>query len=182
MKTYISLLRGINAGGLTITMAVLKNVYIELKFTNIQTYKQSGNVIFQTSPTDEQTLARNISDELQKVTGVSIPVLILSTEKLDQIIGNNPLQSNAEMDKTYLHVTFLKSPPDLSKESFIKQKIASNEAMVISDDAVYLFCPNGYGKTKLHNTFLETQLKTQATTRNWKTTNELLRLAKSYPN
>ncbi len=53
-----------------------------------------------------------------------------------------------------------------------------NDVFEIVDHALYLYCPDGYGKTKLTNTFVESKLKVGATTRNWKTTNELLNSAK----
>lgn len=59
----------------------------------------------------------------------------------------------------------------------IIEKKHSSEEIAFLPNAVYLNCPNGYGKTKLNNNFLENKLKVQATTRNWKTTNELLKLA-----
>ncbi|MDQ3292416.1 MAG: hypothetical protein M3Q05_14110 [Bacteroidota bacterium] len=47
----------------------------------------------------------------------------------------------------------------------------------IVGNTVYLFCPNGYGRTKLHNNFFESKCKLTATTRNWKTMQELYHLA-----
>jgi uncharacterized protein (DUF1697 family) len=47
----------------------------------------------------------------------------------------------------------------------------------LKSGAVYLYTPGGYGNTKLNNTFFESKLKCKATTRNWKTMNELLKMA-----
>ena len=59
-------------------------------------------------------------------------------------------------------------------EELLFSKKTGNEEIVITDAVVYLYCPHGYGGTKLNNNFLESKLKVQATTRNWKTTLKLL--------
>ena len=92
------------------------------------------------------------------------------------IIENNPFAKDKGKDISFLHVTFLADiPPQVHKESIIEKR-QGNEAIEFNTKAIYLYCPNGYGKTKLNNNFLETKLKVAATTRNWKTTNQLLKL------
>ena len=59
----------------------------------------------------------------------------------------------------------------------IDEKKGEGEEIIISENVVYLYCPNGYGNTKLTNNLFESKLNVVATTRNWKTTNELLILA-----
>ena len=60
-------------------------------------------------------------------------------------------------------------------DKFIKE---DNEIFVIKDREIYLYCPNGYGRTKLNNQTFERKLKTTATTRNWKTVQAILEIAK----
>ncbi len=177
MQTYISVLRGINVGGNTIRMDELRSLFLDLQFENIRSYIQSGNIIFQSTAEDEKILTQQISDAIRKKFGVDIAVMVFSVESLKNILRNNPFVRDTSKESSFLHVTFLASSPDLSKEGYIRQKAGEGEAIHFSDEAVYLYCPNGYGRTKLHNNFLENQLKVKATTRNWKTANELLRLA-----
>lgn len=101
----------------------------------------------------------------------------MSIEDLQAIINNNPFISDPLKDISFLHVTFLSSPPVNINQESIRQKQAEGEAIFLTDKAVYLYCPNGYGRTKLNNSFLEKKLNVGATTRNWKTTLELLRMA-----
>mgnify|MGYP001482856088 CR=1 FL=1 len=61
----------------------------------------------------------------------------------------------------------------------LEEKKQGDEEILLVGNAVYLYCPHGYGRTKLTNNFLETKLKVIATTRNWKTVNELSRIAQS---
>jgi uncharacterized protein (DUF1697 family) len=45
---------------------------------------------------------------------------------------------------------------------------------------IYLYCPNGYGRTKLSNNALERAFSVRATTRNWRTVNQLYQIALGY--
>jgi len=55
----------------------------------------------------------------------------------------------------------------------------SPEEFVLKGNIIYLYSPQGYGKAKMNNNFFENKLKVTATTRNWKTVNKLLEMAKS---
>ena len=98
---------------------------------------------------------------------------------LKRLLTANPLKSDQSKEEKSLHVTFLGSKPESFDEGEIYSKKKGDEEIVITDEAVYLYCPHGYGTSKLNNNFIESKLKVQATTRNWKTTNELLKLANS---
>src|SRR5690606_31654161 len=106
MKTYISILRGINVSGhRLIKMDALRKMYEGLGFQNTTTYLQSGNVIFRHKTTKPEILAQTISRQIQKDFDYDVPVLVLSTETLKKIIDNNPFGSNK--DNTFLYTTFL---------------------------------------------------------------------------
>lgn len=177
MTTYISILRGINVSGQKlIKMEVLKKMYEKLNFENIQTYVQSGNVVFSANSKDPKELEKIISSGIESEFGFKVPVIVLKAETLETIVANNPFAKDSHKDIAFLHVTFLAEVPSgFDKESIIEKK-HSDEEIEFAEKAVYLYCPNGYGKTKLNNNFIESKLKVQATTRNWKTTTELLKL------
>lgn len=179
LTTYITLLRGINVGGHhKIQMADLKSWLLELGFEDIITYIQSGNIIFQSTETDTSTLSQSIHQIIKEKKGYQIPVLTLTKQEFEQSISNFPWKDNLEKDPQFFHLTFLDSNP---KNSDIEQMSAKSflpDEFIIKDKTVYLYCPTSYGKTKLNNTFLEKQLKVSATTRNWKTVNELFNISK----
>lgn len=180
MTTYISILRGINVSGhKLIKMDALRKSYEKLGFRNVTTYVQSGNVIFTERKTEPDKLEQKISRQIKKDFGFEVPVIVLTVDKLNQIIDNNPFLKAADTDPIFLHVTFLSSKPNHYDRKTIEDRKQNGEEIHFSDSAVYLYCPHGYGRSKLSNNFLETKLKVRATTRNWKTTNELLKLAAS---
>jgi len=178
MTTYISIIRGINVSGQkTIKMDALKTMYESLAFANVQTYIQSGNVLFQYNDVPRADLQQKIAEEIKNIFGFDVPVLVMDIEKLKEIIANNPFIVDAAKDIAYQHVTFLYSKPETKYIESIRQNQAQDESFALTDAAVYLYCPNGYGRTKLTNTFFEKKLNVIATTRNWKTTIELLNIA-----
>jgi uncharacterized protein (DUF1697 family) len=158
-------------------MAVLQKTYEKLGLGNITTYVQSGNVVFTEKKATPKELAASITKQIAKDFGFQVPVIVFSINTLKQIIASNPLLQDSEKDIAFIHITFLSSPPPKFDEKTIEEKKLGGEAIAFTNMAVYLYCPNGYGKTKLTNSFLETKLQVSATNRNWKTTNELLRIA-----
>ena len=178
MAIYISILRGINVGGHNkIKMDDLRKLFANAGFGKVQTYIQSGNIIFETKKTTTIFLEKIIADEIKKQFGFNVPVLVIELEELKNVIKNNPFAKDKLKNENYLHVTFLSGKP--AKEN-IAQIIAGNflpDEFIVINKAVYLHCPNGYGNTKLNNNFFENKLKLTATTRNWKTVNEILKIA-----
>jgi uncharacterized protein (DUF1697 family) len=180
MKTYITLLRGINVSGQKlIKMNALRASFESLGFEKVQSYLQSGNVIFQGDDRSEGTLEQRIAQQINSDFGFEVPVLVLSVDKLEAIIKNNPFLNDLQKNISQLHICFLAAPPIDFHKVAIESKVQTGEAISFSEEAIYLYCPNGYGKTKLNNNFLESKLKVTATTRNLKTSNELLNIAKS---
>ena len=178
MKTYISILRGINVSGQKlIKMDALRKLYEKLEFHNIRTYVQSGNVIFAGKDAEINKVELEISHQIKKEFGFAVPVIVLTINTLERIIENNHFLKDSNKDVAFLHVTFLSSKPNQGDIKEIEDKKQDEEEIIFSDNAVYLYCPNGYGRTKLTNNFLENKLRVGATTGNWKTTNELLKIA-----
>lgn len=158
-------------------MDALKKMYENLNFENMQTYVQSGNVTFLSKENDPKKLEKIISSKIMAEFGFEIPVIVLNAKTLEAIIEGNPFAKDKLKDISFLHVTFLANNPLQFNKGSIIEKKQPDEEIEFTSNAIYLYCPNGYGKTKLNNNFLETKLKVKATTRNWKTTNELLKLA-----
>ena len=175
MNTYISMLRGINVSGHNkIKMEELKNLYETLGFSNVQTYIQSGNVVFKSSDTNISKLINKIEQKIKKSFSFYVPVLIRTKNDLQKLIANNPF---TKKDSSKLYITFLSDTPIQSAVDEITKIKDISEEFIISGKEIYLFYPNGYGKSKLTNNYFERKLKLSATTRNWKTVNKLLELA-----
>ena len=178
MTTYVSLLRGINVSGhKMIRMMELVAMYESLGFQKIRTYLQSGNVVFESSKALSAKLAKAIEDKILQTFGFPVSVILREKEDLHRIIRSNPFLGDKALDVAKLHVTFLLSAPFESACDKMKEIRGEPDAFFLADKEVYLFCQNGYGRTKLSNNFFEKKLSVIATTRNWNSVRKLYDLA-----
>ena len=182
MHSYVAMLRGINVGGRNrVAMADLESLVEELGFGNVRTYVQSGNIVFHgTGGTAE--VASALGDGLRSTLGLDVPVVVRTTEQLDEVIASNPFAGDG-MDPasqpTLFHVTFLAGTPDpdqAGKLAAAAGRYAPDACRLVGSD-VYLHIPGGYGNTKLSNTFFERNLSMVATTRNWRSVLTLATMA-----
>jgi len=178
MQTYLAILRGINVSGhKPVKMVDLRNVFAELGFENVKTYIQSGNVVFESKETDAIKFKSSIEKAIVQRYGFEVPVLILKKAELVAIASGNPyLTDGRNEDTKFLHVTFLGDEPEKIELDKLADLNYPPDEFYRIGKAMYLFTPGGYGNTKLSNTFFEAKLKVQATTRNWKTAHELLKM------
>ncbi len=172
MINYITILRGINVGGnRIIKMDALKQLFIELGLSNVQTYIQSGNIIYQSKKLVKELI---ISRAIQKSFGFDVPVINLTLTDLESIIALNPFLKDKKKDASFLHITFLTAEPVPEKIELLKSQ---KEEFYCINKAVYSYCPNGYSNSKLTNNFIEKKLGVTATTRNWKTCIQLFEMS-----
>lgn len=179
MHKYISLIRGINVGGKVLKMDKLKSIYESLGLDDVQTYIQSGNVFFNTTNKDKIQLKISIEGAIKEANSLDVSVTIIEPDELNSIIENNPLIKSGLDDTSVMHVTLLSDKPDEANISKINPTQYEPDRFIIIGKAIYLYCPNGYGRTKLTNNFFESKLKIRATTRNWNTINKLYEIATS---
>ncbi|MFK7749364.1 MAG: DUF1697 domain-containing protein [Kordia sp.] len=170
---YIAILRGINvSGSKKLPMAELRELLAKLGFENIQTYIQSGNVVFKSSQKDQEKIGSQIAEAIKKQYDYEVPVLVKTIAQWKTAIVNNPF---TEEDISKQAITFLASIPE---ETTIDIDGKGDQFKIVHSE-VYLYCPNGFGRSKLSNNLFERKLKTQATTRNWRTIYKLLDLAEA---
>jgi uncharacterized protein (DUF1697 family) len=177
-RRYVALLRGINLGARNkLAMGDLRALVEALGGEDVETYVQSGNVVF-TSGADAGTLERGLADEIGRAHGLEVPVLVRSAGELNTIVRKNPFL-RAGADEKSLHVTFLDEKPQQALVKKLDPSLSSPDELRVAGREVYLLCPNGYGRSKLSNAFFEKRLDVVATTRNWRTVRTLAELAGS---
>jgi len=93
--TYISLLRGINVSGQKlIRMDALRKVYEDLKLSNVETYVQSGNILFDCASQDAAGLAKRLEAKLASAFGYSVRVFLRDRDEFQRIVAANPFLKN----------------------------------------------------------------------------------------
>ena len=159
-------------------MTDLKALYESLKFRDVITYIQSGNVIFRSdTKLGDAELAKQVEQALLKKYKFEVPVIIRSLEEVRRVIAVNPFLEEKGIDPEKLHVTFLSDVPEKAKVEAIAGADYPPDRFRILGKEVFVHCPISYGETKLSNKFFESKLKVSATTRNWNTVNKLAALA-----
>lgn len=178
MNKKIAILRGINVGGKRkILMHDLKALCDQLGLEQVQTYIQSGNLIFSSNKENselEDMLEKSISEKF----GFEVPVIVRNLKELETSISKNPFLSK-DSDIKQLHLTFLKAHPSQENLEKIQSYNYEPDKFKIEENDVFIFCQGKYHQTKLSNNFFEKKLNVGATTRNWKTVLKLLELGKN---
>jgi uncharacterized protein (DUF1697 family) len=175
MTVYVALLRGVNVGGKTLEMGELVKLFESGGLKEVRTYIQSGNVIFATREKDVRNLKARLQERIAERFGLDVSVILRTCEELRQIIENNPLLSSGSRELERLHVTFLEDEPKNGQPPTSSKK--TNDEFRLAGKEVYLYCPDGYGKTVYSNSFFEKHLGVRATTRNWRTVEKLYEIS-----
>lgn len=181
MPVYIAMLRGINVGGQkSVKMARLRQSLEALRFENVQTYLQSGNVVFTAAKHSPLDLSKKIEEQILRDFGFSVSVISKTAQEMGRAIQSNPFLRESKIDLSRLHVTFLDQAPSKPALMQLKTLASPPDRLHHSSTEIYLYCPDGYGRTKFSNNALERVLSVCATTRNWNTVNELYKMASGY--
>jgi uncharacterized protein (DUF1697 family) len=178
-STYIALLRGINVGGhKIIKMDQLRKAFEELRFEDVATYVQSGNVVFKSPRKTSADLSKKIEEMLLRRFNMSVPVIVRTAEEVEDVLRNNPFLKERGIDITKLHVTFLSLTPHNTAMKGLDAIAAGPDRFHCRGQEIYLHCPNGFGGTRLSINAFEKVLAVGATTRNWNTVNRLYEMAR----
>ena len=176
MTTCISLLRGINVGGhRKITMPDLRELYVSVGFTAVQTYIQSGNAIFRYMETEAGNLSGIISNAIHQAFNLDVAVVVRSAAEWKLVIERMPYP---HLSAETIHVIFLSTKPSgivpvCTPED---EKRSAGKWYALSKE-IYLHCPQGFSKFKFPSAFTEKNLGVYTTTRNWETVLKLYEIA-----
>ena len=177
MAAYIAMLRGVNVSGHnTIKMEVLRGLCQGLGFRNVETYVQSGNIVFQALLENPEAISKRIGETVLRSFGFDTPVLVRTSREIRNVIASNPFLKEKGIDSSKLHVTFLSETAQKGSEKKLETLATNPDRFYPASHEIYLYCPGGYGRTRLSNNAIEKALSVEATTRNWKTTNTLFEM------
>ncbi|KAA6222516.1 DUF1697 domain-containing protein [Streptomyces albofaciens JCM 4342] len=178
MPRQIALLRGINVGGHNkFPMARQRELFAALGYRDVTVLLQTGNIVFADPGTPPEETARRIEAGIADGLGFPVPVLVRTRDELAAAVAANPFPQAAAEPKT-LHVTFLSDvPADPSPLEVLDSGAYAPDRLRLIGRELYMWCPNGVGRSKLADTVSRTRLGVTATARNWNTVTKLLALA-----
>ncbi|MFD3803956.1 DUF1697 domain-containing protein [Streptomyces sp. NPDC058611] len=176
--TYAALLRGINVGGSRkVPMAELRAVLEGLGHGGVQTYLQSGNAVFSSARQDPAALARELEAAIEAHFGFRVPCLVVDGAYLRAVAEACPFPA-AELEGRQLHATFCSEQPGPERFAGLDAAAYLPEEYRVGDRVVYLYAPNGLGRSKLAEALARPAVVKgiDATTRNWNTVAKLVEL------
>lgn len=174
----ISLLRGINLGPHNrIKMDALRAVYESLGLRDVETYVQSGNVVFRTAARSLDPLARKIEAAIADAHGVRTFSVLRTCDEWRDVIARNPFAGRNGIDPAKLLVSFLAGKPTSEACTKARAVPAGTEELCIDGRELYIYFPDGLARPKLSMTAVEKALATSGTGRNWNTVTKLLEIA-----
>lgn len=173
------MIRGINVGGARpLKMDALRGLYADLGHRNVRSYLQSGNVVFESDQADAGSHAAGIERAIKRASGHEVSVGVWTARAFSAAAARNPLVGRPSLDPVWFYAVFLIRPMGKVTLSGLDLPLMPGEEAVLSGGVVYLYCPNGYGESKINNNYFERVLGARATTRNWRTVSELERMGR----
>ncbi|MFD8236383.1 DUF1697 domain-containing protein [Streptomyces sp. NPDC059696] len=175
---YAALLRGINVGGSRkVPMADLRTLLTDLGHDDVRTYLQSGQAVFSCGRGGEDALAAEIARALEKRFGFGVDVIVRDHAYLRAIADACPFPA-ADLEPKQLHVTYFSAPVTPDRFAEIDQEAYRPEEFRLGDRALYLYAPNGLGRSKLAEHLSKPRVTKGviATTRNWNTVVKLVEM------
>jgi uncharacterized protein (DUF1697 family) len=180
VPVIVSLLRAVNVGGhAVIKMAELRALYESLRLEKVQTYVQSGNVIFETCETDLDRLATRIRTAIKRKFAVEPDVMLRSADAMRSIVARNPFSYRKGIESNKLHVQFLPGKLSAQANTQLKALQLTSEELIPSGREIYIYFSNGAGKSKLPWPKLQKICSMPGTGRNWNSVTKLLAMAES---
>ncbi|HLZ14328.1 MAG TPA: DUF1697 domain-containing protein [Candidatus Acidoferrum sp.] len=180
VPVVVSLLRAVNVGGhAVVKMAELRALYESLRFEKVQTYVQSGNVIFETGETDLGRIAARIRAAIKKKFAVEPDVIVRTVSAMRDIVARNPFARRKGIEPNKLHVQFLPGKLSAQASAELKALPLAPEELVPSGQEIFIYFPDGAGKSKLPWPKLQKICGMPGTGRNWNSVTKLLAIAEA---
>jgi uncharacterized protein (DUF1697 family) len=171
---HVALLRGINVGGRNkVAMPELRDLMTELGHTDVDTYIQSGNAVFTSQETDTTKLADELERAVADRLDVACGVVVVTKDELQRVIDDNPFP-RADDPKT-LHAVFRRAELTKDEQARVAQARDRAKARGCQDEAVivgrtmFLYTPDGLGRSELSAQLSRTTASKTGTSRNWAT-------------
>lgn len=176
---HVALLRGVNVGGKNkLPMKALAALFEEAGGTGVQTYIQSGNVLYRAGAAVARRVPERVAAAIAREHGLTVPVVTRSLAELRDVVAGNPFLG-AGTDPKLLHVALLADSPTPAQVASLDPARSPPDELAVRGREVYLKLPNGVARTKITNAYLDSRLGTTSTVRNWNTVCKLLELGEA---
>lgn len=176
MPTYIALLRSVNVGGRSVSMAKVRKLFEDAGYANVRTYIQTGNVLFEAKESDRSKLTASIEKMLKAGTKLDIHVLIYTADELKKAAAKNPFEPEKFNDKQRCHLLFLSAAPDAAHRKKLMDMAGEEYRFKVVGRVLYYAYDNVFAG-KRRNIPFDKVLGVYGTSRAWNVVNKLIELA-----
>jgi uncharacterized protein (DUF1697 family) len=177
MAAIISMLRGVNLGGRRVKMDALRALFESLGLREVQTFVQSGNVVFRSERKDLAALTKKIESAVERECGFYSDVVLRTTAEMRDAVARNPFAKRSGLEPGKSLVWFLVSDPGQETRRKVQAINTEPEELFIDGREVFIYFPNGMARPKMKWPAIEKVMGVRGTGRNWNTVNRLLEMA-----
>jgi len=163
-------------------MDALREMCASLDLDGAQTYIQSGNIVFRSPQRKLGAVAACLEQEIQSLFGFHSDAILRTSEEMRSVIAANPFAGRTDVASNRLLVTFLRDDPPAegrNKVLALVDRVRGPEELHLSGRELFIYFPDGMGRSKLPVQAIEKQMGTPGTARNWNTVVKLLEMAES---
>ncbi len=169
MARFIALLRGINVGGRALVpMARLREICTGLGWSEVETYVNSGNVVFEASG-KAAALEAALETALEGAFGFAPAVIVRSATQVKALAAANPFPEVSKTEPNRVLVGLSKDKPKAGAAEAIRAKAAAGETVAEAGGALWFHYPKGVGLSKLTPALIDRAVGSPLTARNWRT-------------
>jgi uncharacterized protein (DUF1697 family) len=174
METYVALLRAVNVGGKNILPMKALCTLCELQgCRDVQTYIQSGNIVFRAGAKAASGFAAKLKAQIKHDFGFETTAILRTAAELLAVTKNNPFPTE------HSHVMFLANEPNVTDVVNLNPPCVGEEAFSVRGKEIFLYLPYGSGRSKMATYSFDKILRTVVSTRNWQTVQKLLALTRT---
>jgi len=173
---YVAIIRAMNVGGKNLVkMDRLREMFEECGYSDVRTYIQSGNVVFTAKHAPARCVAA-IERALTIEMGKPVAAQIRSAAQIAKIVAANPYARRKGLNPALLAVSFLSEPLGAAQIKALRGVKSGDDTFVARGNELYIYCPDGYGRSKLAIAIDRVLTKT-TTSRNWNTVTKLCEMS-----
>jgi uncharacterized protein (DUF1697 family) len=172
-KPFIALLRGINVSGRNkIPMPELRLLCGDLGWEKIQSYIQSGNLVFKSASTPAK-LETELERSIGRRFGLSIPIIVRAAAVWPNYVRDNPYSDASQSEPNLVMLALSKAAPKQDAVKKLRERAVSGERIVQVGDALWVHFAGGVAKSKLSPALVDRLVGSPVTMRNWRTVSKL---------
>lgn len=177
MTRLIALLRAVNVGGRKLPMADLRDLCGELGWQDVETYIQSGNVVFGAKGAPEK-LEAELEKAIEERFGLDVPVIVRSASQWAGYAKSNPFEAAAREAPNRLQLLVSKRPPRPDAADRLMERAQAGEQVEAAGGALWFHFPDGVARSKLTPALIDKACGSPSTGRNWRTVVRLGEMAR----